>query len=462
MKRILRALASDSLEARLIRRMTVIVMLVFVFFLLILNVQYEAERDSLRDRSLRAQAADLAFHVRVDGDGVALSLPPNLENAYDRPDRQFIYVIADGSGRILASSHGQDALLAPLPEPDDNIYFSFPDLAGRGAYYGITVPLAKGEKPPLYLQVAQGSLHEDVLADSLVEEFLERSWPFLLLAAAAILLVTVWTVRQALSPLKALSRRARRIGPANLETRLPEQGLPDEVRPLVHAVNRSLARIEEGYRRERDFTANAAHELRTPLAVLKAHIETMSGLEDVPQLLEEMDNVERLVTQLLRLSQADNLVLRPDERADLASVARGVAEQLAPVALAQGKGISLAEGGPLQVHGNGDFLALALRNLVENALAHTPRGETVEIRTGPGASISVIDRGPGVPPEDVERIFERFVRARPEVYAGAGLGLSIARRIAAIHGGAIEVGQAEGGGAVFTLRVAELPHPPVM
>ncbi|MFN4354520.1 ATP-binding protein [Parvibaculum sp.] len=462
MKRLAQALMSGSLAARLTRRMIAIVVLSFLVLLLILKLQYETERDSLRDRSLLAQASDIAAHVTLADGGVSLSLPQNLDEAYDRPDRQFIYVISDGEGRVLASSHRQSELLAPLPGAGDDRYFSLPDLAGRGTYYGVTVDLGKGEVPPLFVQVAQGSLHGDVLADSVVEEFLEHSWPFLLLLVIGIVSVTVWTVRQSLLPVTALSKLAQRIGPANLDRRLPDDGLPPEILPLVHAVNRSLDRIEEGYRRERDFTATTAHELRTPLAVLKANVETMSDLGEVPHLLEELDGLERLVTQLLRLSQADNLVLRRDERADLAAVARGVAEQLAPFALKEGKSISLAQGPSVLVHGNADFLALALRNLAENALAHTPRGETVEIVTGPGARISVIDKGPGVAPEDEARIFERFFRAHPQGYKGAGLGLSIARRIAMIHGGGIEIGRGAEKGAVFTIRLPELPHPPPM
>lgn len=460
MNRIFHAFGSDSLEARLTRRMTGIVVLVFILLLVILKVQYEAERDSLRDRSLLAQAADIASHVTVTEGGLTLSLPASLSEAYNRPDRQFIFLIADGDGEILASSHGQKRLIAPLPEPGSDPYFRLPDLDRRGGYYGVTSPLDKGYADPLFVQVAQGALHEDVLTDSVVEEFLEKSWPFLLLLGIGILSVTVWTVRQSLSPVTSLSQLVQRIGPGNLRMRLPEGELPKEILPLVQAVNRSLGRIEEGYSRERDFTANAAHELRTPLAVLKAHVETMSGLEEVPQLLEEINSLERLVSQLLRLSQADNLVLHPNERADLAAVVRSVAEQLALPALRGGKSISLAEVEPLMVHGNADFLSLAFRNLVENALAHTPRGEAVEIRMGPGARASVIDKGPGVAPEDEGRIFERFFRTHAEEYNGAGLGLAIATRIAAIHGGGIEVGREEGKGAIFTLYLPETPDPP--
>ncbi|HCX65978.1 MAG TPA: two-component sensor histidine kinase, partial [Rhodobiaceae bacterium] len=252
--------------------------------------------------------------------------------------------------------------------------------------------------PPLYMQVAQGSVHPDVLADSIVAEFLEHSWAFLLALGLGISVITVWTVRQSLAPMRRLSVMARDIGPASLDRRLPEENLSAEIVPLVHAVNTSLQRIESGYRREREFTANAAHELRTPLAVLKANIETLSSLDEVPQLIDELGDIERLVTQLLRLAQVDNLELRPGAEADLHAVALGVAGQMAPAALAEGKSIALTgEEGTVRVRGNADFLALALRNLVENALAHTPRGSSVEIRVGKDASLSVIDDGPGVP-----------------------------------------------------------------
>lgn len=459
MKR-LRDLASPSLTARLTRRVLTIVAASFFLLLAILEIQYLFERDSLRDRALAAQAADVAAHISIAADGgLRVALPEALEEGYNRPDRQYTYVILDREGRVLAGSHDIAAPLAPVPAQGEDPYFTYIDFTGRGSYYGITVPLPG--TPPLYLQVAQGSVHPDVLADSLVEEFLEQSWAFLLVLALGIVAVTIWTVRQSLAPVRRLSFQARNIGPASLDRRLPEEDIPSEIVPLVQAVNSSLQRIEAGYRREREFTANAAHELRTPLAVLKANIETISSLDEVPQLIAELGDIERLVSQLLRLAQVDNLALRPGEEADLHGVALSVAQQLGPQALAAGKSIELTgEGGSVPVRGNGDFLALALRNLVENALAHAPRGTNVEIRVGADASLAVIDSGPGVPPADAARIFERFVRIKPGAYNGVGLGLSIAQRIATVHGGDIDVGREPGRGAVFTLRLPKkvAPH----
>ncbi|MBX3497024.1 MAG: sensor histidine kinase N-terminal domain-containing protein [Parvibaculum sp.] len=443
---------SNSLAARLTRRVLAIVALSFVSLLLILKVQYAMERDSLRDRALLAQAADIAAHISFAESGrPELSLPPSLDEAYDRPDRQYVFVLLDDAGRVLAGSHDFNSPLSVLPGDGDDPYFAFVDLAGRGTYYGVTAPVP-GASPPLFVQVAQGSIHPDVLADSLVAEFLEQSWAFLLVLAVLIVAVTVWTVHQSLSPLTRLSAAARGIGPGSLDLRLPVGGLPEEMVPLVGAVNAALARIERGYAREREFTANAAHELRTPLAVLKAHIETLSGLDEVPQLVEELDGIERLVSQLLWLAQADALELMPGETADLREVATGVARLLGPRAVGEGRSLELtgAEAGSLVVRGNSDFLALALRNLVENALAHTPHGGTVEIRLR-GGRVDVVDEGPGVTPGDERRIFERFVRLQPHAYGGAGLGLSIAARIAEVHGGRIEVAREPGRGASFSL-----------
>ncbi|PKQ07190.1 MAG: hypothetical protein CVT72_04090 [Alphaproteobacteria bacterium HGW-Alphaproteobacteria-11] len=446
-------LFSASLTARLTRRMLAILIAGFALLLVILTVQYETERDLLRDRSLRAQAGDLAAHIVPQADGVpAVVLPETLAAPYARADRAFVWLLLDAEGRVVASSHGQAEPLAPLPAAGGDPYFRRPDLDGYGDHIGATVTL-EGFSPPFFLQVAQGEAHRDVLQDSIIEEFLERSWMWLLFVFAAATGVTLWTVRQSLSSLTRVSTQARAIGPGSLDRRLPKAGLPEEVRPLVDAVNGALDRIESGYAREREFTANAAHELRTPLAVLRVHVETLTDMDEVPEIIEELGGIERLVSQLLWLARADALELHSDEAADLCAVARGVTEQLAPPAARMGKSLALtgAEESSPPVRGNADFLALALRNLVENALAHTPRGGTVEVRfAGPGR-IDVIDDGPGVRSGDEARIFERFVRARPQAYEGAGLGLSIAARIAEVHGGRIGVAREPGGGASFSL-----------
>jgi signal transduction histidine kinase len=162
----------------------------------------------------------------------------------------------------------------------------------------------------------------------------------------------------------------------------------------------------------------------------------------------------RLVGQLLSVAQLEALAVAPDEVADLRALARDVAESMAPLAVQQGKEIAVVGvDAPIRVHGNGESLRQAIRNLAENAVQHTPEGTSVEIEVTAEPAIHVRDHGPGVPAELRERVTQRFWRADRSNGDGAGLGLAIVKRIADAHGGQFEIDDAPGGGARFTLRL---------
>jgi signal transduction histidine kinase len=164
----------------------------------------------------------------------------------------------------------------------------------------------------------------------------------------------------------------------------------------------------------------------------------------------------RLVGQLLSVAQLEALDVAAYETADLHAIAVDVAGSLAPLALRRSRAVAVTgTAGQALVHGNAEALRQAVRNLVENALQHTPPGTTVEVAVTGAPALQVIDRGPGVPAADRERLFERFWRGRRSG-EGAGLGLAIVARIVAAHGGSLAVDDAPGGGARFTIR---LPRP---
>jgi signal transduction histidine kinase len=273
----------------------------------------------------------------------------------------------------------------------------------------------------------------------------------------AALIIGALTLRDGLRPLQRLARAAAGITPAVSERRLPLDDLPRELAPLVQSINAALDRLDQGFRAQRDFTADAAHQLRTPLAILAAHLDTLSDRSAAAPLREDVARMSRLVDQLLQVAELEALTLTPQERADLSALAREVAEALAPVALARRRDIAVNGASlPVPVHGNHDSLHQALRNLVENALHHTPEGTTVDIDVQarpPGISVS--DRGAGIAAEDRSKLFQRFWRADRSSGRGAGLGLAIVQRIAAAHGTRVEVGEAAGGGAKFTILFAE-------
>ncbi|HWF65382.1 MAG TPA: ATP-binding protein, partial [Rhizomicrobium sp.] len=265
-------------------------------------------------------------------------------------------------------------------------------------------------------------------------------------------LIGVWTIRTGLRRVAAISRRAAQIDPRSTDVRLPVEGLPSELRPLVQAVNSAFDRLQEGFAVQRRFTANAAHELRTPLTMLTAGLDELQANEAVGKLRADVMRMNRLVNQLLQVARLDAVPLDVNAQVDLARVAAQVVEYLAPWAIALHRTVGLdAHEGPILVSGNAEEISNAIRNLVENAVWHSPQGTEVMVSVSADRAVTVIDRGPGVPVEDRSRIFSRFWRGKAVAVPGAGLGLSIVAEIMRLHGGAVEVGDVPGGGAFFKL-----------
>jgi signal transduction histidine kinase len=268
-----------------------------------------------------------------------------------------------------------------------------------------------------------------------------------------LLAIDIVIFRRALWPLLQASHQAKNISPARTDVRLPVDPIPTEIRPLVSAVNQALDRLEEGFRAQREFTADAAHELRTPIAVLRTRLDTLADQKTTEALRQDVEGMCRVVGQLLDVAESDTFVVAPAERADLHVVCAEVVESVAPLAIAQGKEISLdAAEEPVWVNGNADMLYRAVRNLVENAVRHTREGTAVELVVKADGTVTVLDRGPGIRDDDREFLFRRFWRRDRRRAGSAGLGLSIVRRIAEAHMATITVENRKSGGASFSLR----------
>jgi signal transduction histidine kinase len=427
----------------------IVVTSIFMPLTLYLMLKYAAQ--DLHEQALREQAAELARLIDRSSDGtLQVHLTPRLADLYSADYGRYSYAVGDESGRVLLSSFSDGrAITRNVPSVSETLSFS-------GRYdgtdiFGISIPIEiAGQK--LWIEVSQDLAHRDVLIDDIVADFFPRvGWitaPILLL----LLVIDVGIIRRALRPVVAASALAEHIGPSHTDLRLPEAGMPREVQPLVHAVNQALDRLEEGFRGQREFTADAAHELRTPLTILRTQIDMIADRELAQSLRHDVENMSRLVNQLLEMAELDTFVIDSSETADLAAVCADTAAFLAPLALAHGKRVAVGGAhGPALVRGNADMLGRAVRNLVENALTHTPAGTTVEIETDPAGAICVSDRGPGVSSADREHIFQRFWRRDRRRPGSAGLGLSIVARIAERHDATVSVGNRPGGGAVFTL-----------
>jgi len=416
-------------------------------------VLLNATATGLENQTLRTHADTIASYLSRAPDGdFRLDLPADLRTYYAHSFDGFAYAVVDAKGKVISSSlKGGAPILRETPVA--RVVQSFSRANGKTSYAGASIPERVGGAV-VWVQVAQDLAHPDVIFDDIVANFLRRVAWFTIPIMVLLLIADIVIVRRALRPVISASEMALAIGPEQLSLRLPSRNLPREVRPLVHAFNAALDRLEQGFRQQREFTADAAHELRTPLTVLRTRLDTFPDRNAVRGLLADIDAMSHVVNQLLDVAELEGVVVNPSETAELGTVCAEVAALVAPIAVAQGKDVALTEGAaPVRVRGNAAMLFQAVRNLVENAIAHTPEGTTVEIVVGEDGKVHVIDEGPGVPAGERELIFRRFWRRDRTRTNGSGLGLSIVARIAEAHGGTIRVENGPAGGAVFTLSL---------
>jgi signal transduction histidine kinase len=271
-----------------------------------------------------------------------------------------------------------------------------------------------------------------------------------------------------LAPLTELTGAITARGPEQLDPLTP-QSAPTEIRPLLESLNALLARLARAIDGERRFTADAAHELRTPLAGLRAQAQVALRADDaatrkhaLEQVLAGTGRASRLIDQLLTLARLDPTRRQVNTaQADLAAVAADVCAELGAGAITRDIALTLDAEGTPRVGCAAESLRILVRNLVDNALRYTPTGGGVRIvvsgRDG-SATLQVIDSGPGIPVADRAAVFERFRRLAGQEIEGSGLGLSIVARIAELAGAAITLGDGDSGkGLAVTVAFPNLP-----
>ena len=278
-------------------------------------------------------------------------------------------------------------------------------------------------------------------------------------------------VQRALRPVEHITSAAEQITQLNLSDRLPVAQSGDELDQLSMTLNRMIARLDDAFQNSKRFAADASHDLRTPLTILRGELESLvdeSGQDEelrgkLGDLLEEVIHLSKIVEQLFTLTQLDNCESRAEwKRFDLAELVRTTADQMS--LLAEDKKISLtcAADAPAYVHGDRSRIKQVIVNLLDNAIKYTrPEGRVVlRVQGGNGCAIFEIeDTGIGIPPDALPQVFERFFRVdktRSAEAKSAGLGLSIVKSICAAHGGSVEAASVVNEGSCFTVR---LPSP---
>ncbi len=254
-----------------------------------------------------------------------------------------------------------------------------------------------------------------------------------------------FTLRFALAPVSKLSEAAAEISPRSLSARLKTDTVPREIAPLVDSFNRALERLEQGYRVQQEFLATAAHELKTPLALVRAQVELTPPSEQRSLLLHDVEHMSRQVQQLLHLAEASEAQnYRPTtlDLHDLVQESAGYLQRMADAAQVRFE-LPARTSPALWLADRGALFTL-LKNLLENAIQHAPAGSVVSVELD-ALVLAVRDRGRGVPAEQLPKLFGRFWRGPHRRDDGAGLGLSICREIALAHGWTLQAANAEPG-----------------
>ncbi|BDC44654.1 sensor histidine kinase [Paraburkholderia terrae] len=302
------------------------------------------------------------------------------------------------------------------------------------------------ESNNLTYQVGQPLAFREQTAGRAALESLIPTFSLMLLVWIAIPLV----VNAAFASLKRASADAETVGIGRL-TPLDVSHVPEEVRPFADSINRMIARLQFGIEGEKRFIADAAHELRTPLAALQLRIDNLGNAPDASahaerlrELREAIARAATMIRQLLELARAD-AQCEPGaavEVLDVQEMVRTLVADLLPVAFARSIDLGVQRFDSAHVNANAAQVSMAVRNLVENALRYTPAGGCVDIdvfEDETGVVVRITDTGPGIPKEVIDRVFDRFFRLNATTVGGSGLGLSIVKAVVAKHGGSISL-----------------------
>ncbi|SIP99280.1 ATP-binding protein [Pseudacidovorax sp. RU35E] len=382
---------------------------------------------------LREADAIFDYHMQQMALSLRSGLPPSAAVSGLGPSEQnFDFVVQvwtqDGQ-RIFESA--DEALLPQLA------VLGFAEVNARGTTYRVLSMQTRG----LVIQVAQDMAARRQMAGSLAL----RTVAPVALMAPLLMLVVWWVVSGSLAPVSRVRRQVASRQPDDLSP-VGEEGLPEEVRPLVAELNLLFERVRRAFDAQKHFVADAAHELRSPLAALKLQVQLLRRASDpaaheqaVQRLAAGIDRAARLVEQLLTLARNEAQAAAGAEAAqvDLTALAREAIADAVPGAESRRIDLGLARADAVCLAGHVDALRILLRNLVDNAVKYTPEGGRVDVTVqqeeGGGALLVVEDSGPGLAESDRERVWDRFYRAPDAGASGSGLGLAIVRSVAQLH-----------------------------
>lgn len=435
-----------SLQRKLTANVVLALLAVVLMASAIMIYEFLEHLEERLDQALTREAKEVL--IQVDPEMPDYGLDANSLR-FRGPAGAYRYTVFGAQNTPIAGSEDTPAIrsalaTAPLGQP---VPVALPGERKGIGLCGITL----GQRICV-LATANAPFSDSTILSGFAHDIREQG-KWVLLGAIIVLATALLTARWSLRPLRRTLTEARDISPNTPEKRLSTRHLPLEIRTLVESVNQAFDRLEHGYLAQRAFSANVAHEVRTPLAILHSSVERLEDSEVRENLKNDLKDLENIFEQLIDLARADALNPEAFEPVDLCEIAVQVSEAHALYAVKSGRTLAVTGAKGVCVPGHKGLIYIALDNLVRNALTHAPNGTEVEIciqDAPPG--FRVLDRGPGIAKDERTALFQRFRRGKNAVDGGSGLGLAIVKSVADAHGAQVRIDGRPGGGSVFVLE----------
>lgn len=407
--------------------------------------------DFITQQSLMGQTHDIAEAIDIDERGVlSVQLQGQDVESFDAFFANLKYRVVSHRGEVLATSDGDFGSLLPdalMIRHDDH----YVQTEINGTPFHVASVRHRVQGQDYWVQVGRSDRFAKLAQEAIIPAMAEAVAIMAALSIGVLAVLSYWGIRSVLHPIRLASQAASSVGRDNLSARLPIDPIPVEIRPLVIAFNDVLTRLEVAFNAQQRFFANAAHELKTPIALLRGQLEAQ-GDRIPPETLDDVDSLGRTVNQLLHVAEVAGGRALKKHPVSLDEVTRQVSSFLSWRAQKAEVSLQIVRESPdLQVMADAGELFVLLKNLVENAVDHSPSGGTVRISLG-AERIGVEDQGKGVPESQRSQVFERFWRAADNARPGSGLGLAICMEVARAHGWHLVCTRSEMGGALFELR----------
>ncbi|MER8571963.1 sensor histidine kinase [Mesorhizobium sp. M1338] len=414
----------------------------------------QATADLVTDRMLLGSARAIAEQVAIVDGVLDATVPPAAIEMFDTGDRDSVYYRVETAGGRLLTGY-PDLPEGPRQPSTEAVYR---DHALRLLTFSHAV-VGAGADSPISVTVGVTLAGHDAMVKRLWLSAFAQQLALVAIAGIFVLL----GLRRGLAPLIRLRDAVRSPGRSDLDP-VEVPGAQSEIQPLIDALNAYMERVRAQMAAQRRFIANAAHQLRTPLALLSTQASyalresaAEARQEALVALQASSGKLARLAEQLLTLSRAEPGSRRPRaDRIDLTDAARHVLETQAPAAIARRIDLGLEEAGPVPVIGDGTMLREMIVNLVDNALRYSAAGGSVTVKLAVidgKAVLTVADDGPGIPADERDHVFERFYRIAGSTEEGSGLGLAIVREVVENAGGRVTLGDGATGGLVVEVRL---------